>query len=236
MKFLKICLLPIGGKQEKKTIETLKNLSKTVVKSVEKFEEGVKAYSNQDFERGNELVQEVNQLEEEADNYGFRFESELREGAFLPAFRGDLSKLAESIDDIADMAEESIREIYRRPKIFKDLANIEREKEEAKSIRNGLVELAGKAVEAAETTDEAISVLMENMDKSAEIAEEIHLAEKEADSKQNEITLDLYKYEELLDPISIMQVRLLVDSFGGIADAAEDSGDIISAMTISLKT
>lgn len=87
MKFFEICLLPVGGRREKKTFETLKNLSKTVVKSVEKFEEGVEAYTEQKFDKGKELLREVDEIESEADKYGFRFESELREGAFLPAFR-----------------------------------------------------------------------------------------------------------------------------------------------------
>ncbi len=235
MDFLKIGFLPVGGKKEKETYETLKEHSKSVVECVEKFEEGITAYSEQDYEKGEELLQEVDKLESKADKKGYEFEVALRKGAFLPAFRGDLSKLSETIDDIADTAEESIREIYRRPKVFEDLAEAEKENGDAESLRLGLVELASTAVSAARTTDKAISILMEDMDEAAEIAEEIHRVEHDADAKEDEIAIALYKHEDLLSPVTIMQMRLLIDKFGDIADAAEDSGDIISAMTFSLK-
>lgn len=236
MKFLGISLLPIGGNKEKKTFQTLTELSKTVVKCAEKFREGVQAYSNQNIEEGEKLLFEVDEIESEADIYCFQFESKLGEGAFLPVFRGDLSRLAESIDDTADMAEESIREIHRRTKLFDDLSQAEKENEKVASIRTGLVKLAGKAVESARVLDETVSTLTENMDKAAEKAEEIHSKEKDSDDKEDELAVELHKYEELLDPISVMQVRGLIDRFGAISDAAEASGDIISAMVYALKT
>lgn len=232
---LETTLLPIGGNREKKTFETLKNLSKTVVESVRKFEEGVSAYSEQKFDEGDDLLLKVDELESEADEYGLKFESELGGGAFLPAFRGDLSRLAESIDDMADMAEESIREIYRRPRVFKDLAKAEEENEEIVSIRVGLVDLAGKAVASAKALDEAVDILMEDMDEAAERAEEVHRRERESDIKEDELATELYKHEDLLSPITVMQIRGLIERFGAISDAAETSGDILSAMTEALK-
>lgn len=235
MEFLGISLLPIGGKKEKEAFETLKNLSETVVKSVKKFEDGITAYSKQEFDKGEDLLQKVDELESEADEYGFKFESELGKGVFLPAFRGDLSKLAESIDDIADTAEESIREIYRRPQIFKDLKKAEKEKEEVKAIRIGLVDLAEKAVVSAQTLDEAVSIMMEDMDEALKKSEEVHRSEKESDTKEDELARNLYKYEEFLSPITVMQIRGLISKFGGISDAAENSGDVLSAMIHALK-
>lgn len=235
MKYLAVSLLPFGGKREKKTFKTLKDLSSSVVASVVKFEEGVTAYSEQDFEEGGDLLIEVDELESEADKHGFKFESMLGGGAFLPAFRGDLSRLAESIDDIADMAEESLREIYRRPKVFEVLAEAEKEDEEVKSIRTGLVELAGKSVASVQSLDEAVSILMDDMDAAAEKAEEVHRKERDSDIKEDDIAKELYRHEDLLDPVTVLQVRRLIDDFGSISDSAESSGDILSAMTESLK-
>lgn len=235
MRYLAVSLLPVGGEREKKTFETLKKLSESVVDSVEKFERGVTAYSEGEFDRGNDLLIEVDELESEADEYGFKFESMLGGGAFLPAFRGDLSRLAESIDDIADMAEESLREIYRRPRVFEVLREAEKEDEEVKSLRIGLVELAGKAVASAKSLDEAVSILMEDMDDAAKKAEEVHRKERDSDIKEDELAKHLYQYEDLLDPVTVLQIRRLIDDFGDISDSAEASGDILSAMTESLK-
>lgn len=230
-----IYLLPIGGKREKKTFETLKELSSTVVETVDRFEDGVIAYSEGKLDEGEDLLDEVDQLESEADKHVSEFESELGEGAFLPTFRGDLSRLAESIDNISDRAEDSIREIYRRPKIFDDLAEAEEKNEGVKSIRTGLVNLAGKAVESAKSLDKAVSVLMEDMSEAGERTEEVHRYEGESDNKEDEIAANLYKYEDLLHPITVMQIRELIEKFGAISDSAETSGDILSAMVFALK-
>lgn len=235
MSIFEIGLLPIGGSKEKETFKTLKGLSESVVRCVKKFKESVEAYSELEFERGEELLKEVDELESEADEYGFRFESELGDGAFLPTFRGDLSRLAESIDDTADLAEESIREIHRRPKVFEKLAEAEEENEEIKIIRKGLVELAEIAVKSALVQDKAIDLLKKDMKEAAEKAEEIHRQERISDEKEDELALKLYDFEELLDPISVMQIRRLIDTFGAISNSAEASGDILSAMISALR-
>lgn len=235
MEFLGISFLPIGGKKEKRTFETLRKLSETVVKTVDKFKEGVVAYSEHKFSKGKDLLLEVDKLESQADKYVAKFETELGGGAFLPTFRGDLSRLAESIDNIADMAEESIREIYRRPKIFEDLRKAEEENKETESIRVGLVNLANKAVESAQALNKAVLILMENIDKTKERTRDVHRRERESDIEEDEIAADLYRFEELLNPITVMQIKGLIDRFGAISDSAETSGDILSAMVIALK-
>lgn len=235
MLFLEISLLPIGGKKEKETYQTLKELSNTVVKTVEKLQEGVQEYSEQNYEGGKDYLQKVDQLESKADEVGLKFELELGKGAFLPAYRGDLSRLAESIDDTADRAEETIREIDRRTRLFDELSDAEKENDEIKSVREGLVELAEKAVLSAKSQDEAVSILMDDMDKAAEKAEEIHRREHESDELEDKLTRELYRHEDFLNPITVMQTREVIDKIGSISDSAETTGDILSAMVNALK-
>lgn len=235
MLFLEISLLPIGGKKEKETYQTLKELSHTVVKTVEKLQKGVKEYSKQNYEGGKDFFHEVDQLESKADKVGLNFELELGKGAFLPAYRGDLSRLAESIDDTADQAEETIREIDRRTRLFDELSEAEKENEEIKSIRKGLVELVEKAVLSARSQDEAVSILMDDMDKAGEKAEEIHRREHDSDELEDKLTREIYRYEDILNPITVLQAREVIDKIGSISDSAENTGDILSAMVNALK-
>lgn len=228
---LQIGLLPIGGKREKRTFKILTDLSSTVVDSVREFKKGVSAYSELDFEEGKNQLKSVDELESEADEYGFKFESKLGRGeAFLPAFRGDLSRLAESIDEIADIAEETINEMDRRPHTFERLSEAAEESNEVENFGKGLVELADKAIDSAVTLDEAVSLLVNDIDKAAEKAEEVHRKERESDEKEDELARKLYDMEDQLDPFTVMQVRDLIDKFGAISDAAENSGDTLSAM------
>jgi len=234
--FLEIALLPIGGGKEKEAFKILDNLSNNVLRNVEKFREAAEAYTEGDIEKGDKLFVEVDKIESEADKDGLKFEYKLGEGAFLPSFRGNLSRLAESIDDTADQATDALKEIHRRPKLFEELKEAEQKDENAKVLRQGLVDIAEKAVESTQTQKKAVSVLIDDMDEAIEKAEEIHLKERDSDKIEDKLAKDLYKYEELLNPITVMQMRELISRFGGVSDSAETSGDIISSMVHALKT
>lgn len=235
MKLLEIALLSIGGSKEKSSFETLKKHSETVVLTVKKFRDAIAAYSEREYDKGKELLLEVDKLESKADKIGWEFETQLGAGAFLPAFRGDLSRLSERIDDVADMAEESIRCIYLRPKLFEDLVKAERDNDEIKEIRIGLVELADQSIDCAESLNEAVSVLMDDMDKAVEKAEEIHRYERKSDITEERLLKELFKNEELFSPLTVMQIKELICLIAGISDIAEDAGDLLSAMCVALK-
>ncbi len=230
-----VSLLSIGAKKEKAAFETLKRHAAVVVNSVKKFREAMEAFSERKFEEAEKLAQEVDQLESKADGIRVKFESELGAGAFLPVFRGDLARLSERLDDVADMAEEAILGIKLRPKLFDILARAEKKDKKAEGIRIGLVELAGKAVETAQALKESIGVFLEDMDMAVKKTVEVDRFERESDILEEKILKDLYRYEKLLCPITVMQVKSTIEQIGDISNNAEDAGDILSAMCYSLK-
>lgn len=235
MHILGVSLLPVGAKKEKAAFETLKRHAAAVTKAAEKFEETLVAYSKREFEKGEELAWELDGLESKADRLRARFENELSAGAFLPAFRGELARLSEYVDDVADKAEDAIWEIRLRPKLFEVLAKAEKKKKEARTIRLGLVKLAGKEVEAARALKATVDVLLKDMDAAAKKAIKIDKLEGESDILEEKLLQDMYRYEKLVCPISVMQLKDLIEAIGGISDAAEDAGDVLSAMVYSLK-
>lgn len=235
LKILDIALISSLGGEEEKAYQKLKDLSNTVENSVEIFKKATKAYSDLDYERGGRLQSELDKLESKADQLGYEFKQRLGEGVFLPNFRRDLSHLAESVDDIADMANHSIMEISHRPELFEEIRNTEEENPEMKEIRKGLIEISDLALKSTSTLNEAVSVLLENMDEASEIVEEVHRQEKKSDDKEHQIIGIIYGNSDLLKPVSLIQIRKVIESFGGISDAAEKSGDRISSMVSALK-
>lgn len=228
-------LLSIGAKREKAAFETLKHHASAMVNSVKKFQETMLAFSERKFKEAEMLAQEVDQLESKADRIRARFESELGAGAFLPVFRGDLARLSERLDDVADVAEEAIRGIKLRPKLFEILARAEKKDRKAESIRIGLVELAGRAVKTAQALKESIDVFLEDMDAAIKKTVEVDKFERESDILEEKILQDLYRHEKLLCPITVMQIKDTIEQIGDISNNAEDAGDILSAMCYSLK-
>jgi predicted phosphate transport protein (TIGR00153 family) len=230
-----ISLLPVGGKKEKAAFKTIKRHATAVAQTVEKFEEAFVAYSEQKFRKGETLAWEVDQLETKADRTRVKFETELGAGAFLPAFRGELARLSERLDDVADMAEDAIRGIRLRPRIFEVLTEAEKKKKGARAIRIGLVELTGKAVNTARALKTAIDTLLKDMDAAAKKAIEVDKFERESDIMEEELLKELYRYEKLICPVTVMQIKDTIEAIGEISNAAEDAGDILSAMVYSFK-
>lgn len=230
-----IALLPIGGGRERNAFQTLKKHSETVTESVKKFRDAIVAHSEGKSEEGENLFKEIKQLESKADEIGEKFEASLGAGAFLPAFRGDLSRLGRKVDDVADKAQEAMREIHLRSRLFEKLTKAEEKNADANAIRVGLINLADKAINTAEALNAGVSVLMENMDTASVRAEGIRRCEQESDKAEEELLKNLYKYEDLLDPVTVMQIKYAVEQIGEISDAAEDAADIISATCVALR-
>lgn len=234
-KFFGFTILPIGGSREKTAFHTLKDHAEAVIDCVKKLRDAITAYAEGKIDKAEKLVELIDQKESEADGIQSKFQSMLGSGAFLPAFRGDLSRLSEDVDDVADMAEEAIRVVYLRPNIFEKLAEAEKKNEEAKAIRLSLEDLTSKAVASAEALKATISILLKDMDACTVMAEDIHRCEGESDAVEEKLLKNLYEYEDLLDPISVMQLRDLIEQIGAISNEAEDAGDRISAMCVALR-
>jgi len=232
---LEISLLPVVGRRERTAFEMLKEHTAMVVRAVERFEEAMVAYFDGKLEEGERIASEVYRLETKADRIRAEFENQLGVGAFLPSFRGELAKLSERLDDVADRAEEAVREIKLRPKVFEDLTRAEKKDRRAGAIRLGLVELAGKATKTTKALERAIVLLLEDMDSAARRAFKVDELERESDAMEEELLQELYRYEELLPPVTVMQIKDAIKAIGEISNMAQDVGDILSSIVYSLK-
>ena len=234
---LPIGLLPIGGKKEKEAFSLLKHNAEEVLDVVKKFEDMIIAsFSERDIAKTEALGRKISDLETNADKSRRKFTCALQKGAFLPAFRGDLARLAERLDDVADAAEETMRVILLREKLFTALAKAEKKRKSAKIIREGLIKMAGLATKTVEALRSAVGMTMSNVDAANEKADEVEKLEHESDIIEQGLINDLYEHEKLFDPISVMQLKEIIDRIGNISDRAEDASDVITIISYSFKT
>jgi len=234
---LPIGLLPIGGKKEKEAFSLLKHNAEEVLDVVKKFEDMIIAsFSERDIAKTEALGRKISELETNADKSRRKFTCALQKGAFLPAFRGDLARLAERLDDVADAAEETMRVILLREKLFTALAKAEKKRKSAKIIREGLIKMAGLATKTVEALRSAVGMTMSNVDAANEKADEVEKLEHESDIIEQGLINDLYEHEKLFDPISVMQLKEIIDRIGNISDRAEDASDVITIISYSFKT
>jgi predicted phosphate transport protein (TIGR00153 family) len=229
---LMIGISPIGGGKEKEALETLRKNARDVVNTVKKFEEMMGAFfSERNVKKAEALGRQVTELETKADQSRRKFARSLGEGAFLPAFRGDLARLAEQLDNVADAAEEVTRTILLREKLLDALLKAEKKQKKAKAIRECMVKMAGLTTQTVETLLGSIDSLGSNIDVAKEKIEEVEKLEHEIDLLEQSLLGEMYVYEKVLDPVSVIQLGMLIRGIGDISDRAEDVGDVLSIVS-----
>ena len=231
-----IGISPIGGGKEREALDTLRKNAKSVLDTVKKFEEMILAlFSERDMKKAQALGRQVTELETKADGGRRKFTCNLGKGAFLPAFRGDLARLAEELDNVADSAEGVTRAILLRERLFDALSKAEKKQKKAKVIRESLVKMARLATQTTEALQGAIDLLVTNIDATKTKIDEVEKLEHESDIVEQSLLGEMYEYEKVLDPVSIFQLSYLIRGIGDISDRAEDVGDLISIVAYTFR-
>lgn len=233
---LMIGISPIGGGKEKEALKILRENASAVVKTVKKFEEMTNAlFSERDVKKAQTLGRQVSELETKADVGRRKFASCLSKGAFLPAFRGDLARLAEQVDNVADAAEEVTRSVLLREKLLDTLIKAERRQRKAKVIRDGLIKTAKLATRTVEVLKSSIDALASDIDTATARANEADKLEHASDIVEQSLLADVFEYEKLLDPVSVLQLNNLIRGIGDISNRAEDASDVIAIVAYTLR-
>lgn len=225
----------IGGKKERGAFEILERNGRDIVSVVKKFEDLVIAYfSERDRDQAERIGRELSELETKADKGRREFIGVLYEGAFLPAFRGDLAWIAERLDRVADTAEGAMRALLLRERLFSALARVEKKSKKAKELRKRLVDMAKLTTQTVACLQESVDAIATNIDEAIRKAKEVDSLEHEVDLIEQGILHDLYELEDLFGPLCITQLVDFIKRFGNISDRAEDMSDSIQILALTL--
>lgn len=187
----------------------------------------LEAYLARDWERCEELHDEVSRLEHEADKAKHRVREELPKSIFLPVDRGDVLRYLKQQDSIADAAEDLT--------VLLTLRNIETPGELGEKI----LDFADQAMRASALLLEAGQDLADlfhasfggpEVDKVLATVAEVNRQEWEADKREREVTRALLAYENGMDPIDLLLWMRALDALGQLANHAENAGDLLRLM------
>ncbi len=225
----------IGGGKEQEAFKILKNNAKCIADVVKKFEELIVAYfSEKDFVLAQKLGRELSELETTADDGRRDFMSMLAKGAFLPAFRGNLAGLAEGLDKVADTTEGTVRAILLREHLLTAIKKAEKKNKEIREWKLIVVDMAKRTTQTVEVLQEAINALTTDIEIALTKANEVDILEHEVDLIEERLLNDLYGFEKLFDPLSVVQLADVIRRLGNISDRAEDMSDYIAIVTFTL--
>ncbi|AIF68540.1 hypothetical protein PAP_00465 [Palaeococcus pacificus DY20341] len=207
-----------GGK-ENNVFEVLHDHLKAVEKTLEKFKELVEAYLDEDLEKAESLVKEVELFEREADGLRRGIETMLYRGAFLPVNRGDYARLVERIDNVADAAESASHIlILAKPKVPKELAD-------------EIVRVVQASLETYRMLEESVVFLDRDVDKALEYTKKTEELEEESDKYEHDLLGKIFESEEISTYAKLIWDQIIT-KIGDIADRAEDASDQVMLIAI----
>ena len=201
--------------------------TRRVHRTVELIRPLLEAYMAEDWDRCEELHDEVSRREHEADVQKNQIREELPKSLFLPVDRGDVLHYLKEQDAIADAVEDlavmlTLRAIPTpedlKPEILEFADQVIRTSEE---LAEAALEL-GELFEASFGGPEVRKVM--------EMVKDVNDQEWEADKQQRRVTRSLLEHDDGLDAVEVMLWMRSLEVLGRVANHAENTGDLLRMM------
>lgn len=174
-------------------------------------------FYNNEFEEMEDKVEKISKIEHKADVIRRQMEIEFYQGAFLPFDREDRIILAELVDGVADMTQETAYGISLSRVSFPN------------KLEKDFSELLEQVYNAVSVLKECIELM--NLDLGAAIpkAHEVEEIEDVADLVERRIIKKLYLLyrEKEIDILTLIEVKKTARRLGNIIDRAENASDRI---------
>ena len=189
----------------------------------------MEALVSEDYEEVHHVQDVVSKLEHEADVVKHEIRENLPRRYFLPVDRGDLERFLHTQDEIADYVEDfAVILMIRRTKIHPDLV-----KEffgfgdQVLVVCEGLMGAAQELEALAEA-----SFAGAEADSLLKLVDGLGQQEWTADRMQRKLSQHIYRLEKELDPVTILFYEKILHTLGAIANAAENTGELLRQMII----
>jgi len=178
------------------------------------------AYLN-DWNKVSTVVEEIKQLEREADNAKLSIRSNLPKSLFMPVPRQDLLELLLAQDQVANLS-----------KYIASLVQV-RKMQIPESLMEDFKVFVNRSVDAVKTAKRSVNELDELYESGFRGAEvelvqklvnKLDRIESETDEMQAELRQSLFEIETELPPVNVIFLYKVIDCVSEVADKAERIG------------
>lgn len=203
-------ILPMFGRdQEEETLNSLRDMMKEIMAANNVFRECVKVWLDDDYEKEDELAEDIAKHEKTADEITNKITMQLYSGAFMPGTRSDIHELTEELDDIIDG-------IYHSSSMFWYMKG----KKFPESVKSAFWKLSNEARASVEKMDLIISNLLDNNgEKIMDHIKEAKDLEHSCDMLEKEIEDAVYFSK--MDAVTVSLLVKIAHSISSIGDAVE---------------
>jgi uncharacterized protein len=189
----------------------------------------LQACVKQDSDEIHRLQDTVSKLEYEADVIKHEIREHLPHRYFLPVDRDDLERFLHCVDEIADYVQDfavilHIRKTKIHPQLVDELSGFVDQVLQVSDTLMAAAEELESLAEAAFGGAEAESVLKK--------VSGLNEGEWKADRMQRKLSMHIYALEKELDPVTILFYEKMLHALSGVANAAENSGEVLRQMIV----
>ena len=203
--------------------------SKKVHECVKLVKPLIVACVREDYEEIHRLQDQVSKLEYEADLVKHEIREHLTRRHFLPVARADLDRFLHCQDNIADAAQDlSVILFIRQTKIHPELVD------EFLAFVDQVVLVSETLESAAEEMEGLSEASLDGAEAESVLKRVSGLGEGEwmADRMQRKLSQHIYRIEKELSPVTIIFYEKILHALSEIANAAENTGDLLRGMIV----
>lgn len=212
------------GRKEKRVLGLVADHFRIVVNTVRQLEPLLEAAKGGDWSRVEDATDKVGELETLADGLHRDAVLAISQGAFFSGTREDFLELMEENDEIADAAQNAARILAESP-IDSHSFQILFDEPQAT-----IVDLFSTLQSSVQLVEESITSLQTDAEVAVSKSLLVERAEEEADEIKNRLIRRIFHHKSDLDVLTLLQLRDFVLKLDEIADAAEDSSDIVISL------
>jgi len=178
-----------------------------------------------DFEKADQLFNNVDSLEGEADSLRRDILSAISKGELNPSIRTDLSHLIKRLDDVANCANGVARRIRTIPMDFWN--------QSSSQTINYIIEMMDLTVDVANYLDKIVIDLLGERNNVKEFAKNINKLEHQVDNLNIELRKSLQTTDYDVNYFTIFTVGNTIDILEAISDSIEAVADYIMVLLTS---
>jgi predicted phosphate transport protein (TIGR00153 family) len=212
------------GRKERRVLDLISDHFDVVLRTVEQLESVLKSAKAGDWKNVEEMTERIAELETLADGLHRDAVVAVSQGAFFSGTREDFLELMEKNDEVADAAQNAARILAETPIDQQSFLVLYTEPTAT------VADLFARLLTAVRLVKESITALETDAELAVSKSLLVERAEEEADEIKNGLMKHIFAHKADLQVLTLLQLRDFVLKLDDVADAAEDSSDLVISL------
>lgn len=184
------------------------------------FKRDLNRYINKNYSSFSEELEEINEIENKADEYQNDIKYKLYKYMLIPESRGDVLAILESIDTVVDLSKKILTQLsVERPLIYD-------------FIHDDFLELTDNSASAVNCLVKSVRAYFEEISMVNDYVNKVHFYEHEADKNEEAILKKVFQSEEIDSLAEKINLRDYTERVASLSDEAETISERVSVAAV----